>query len=78
MAEVLDEHAELAKADADIAAGERRVAEQIELIEWLAKHHHDTAMAEQLLRVFEQTLDAWREHRQLILGAIARQEGPQP
>ena len=70
------EHEHLAKADIDIAAGEKRVAEQIALIAWMARKGQDTAEAEKLLRTLERTLETWRDHRRLILEAIARQEGP--
>ncbi len=70
------EHQDLAKAEADIAAGERRVAEQILRLEELSRDSHDTTEAERLLRNFEETLEQFRVHRQLILDEIARQEGP--
>lgn len=77
MPHVWTERDHLAKADMDIAAGEKRVAEQIALIEWMTKKGQDTAEAEKLLRTLEQTLETWREHRQNILDAIARENGTQ-
>jgi hypothetical protein len=62
----------LAKADRDIAEGERRVAEQIILIEQMRKDGHDTTLAKELLRNLEQTLEQWYAHRQLILDALGR------
>jgi hypothetical protein len=60
----------LAKADRDIAEGERRVAEQIILIEQMRKDGHDTTLAKEFLRNLEQTLEQWYAHRQLILDAL--------
>ncbi|WP_114946763.1 hypothetical protein [Microvirga calopogonii] len=72
MPNVQQEREHLAKADRDIADGERRVAEQIILIEQMRKDGHDTALAEEFLRNLEQTLEQWHAHRRLILDAIAR------
>jgi len=72
------EREDLAKADIDIAEGEKRVAEQIALVERLAAHGHDLTEAKKLLQNYEQTLEAFQAHRQIILDEIARQEGPEP
>ena len=69
---------ELAKADIDIAEGEKRVGEQVALIERLANHGHDVTEAMKLLQNYERTLEEFHRHRQIILTEIARQEGPEP
>ncbi|EIM26812.1 hypothetical protein [Microvirga lotononidis] len=66
---------DLAKADIDISEGERRVAQQITLIGWMAQKRHDTEEATKLLWNYQTTLAGWREHRRLILEAIERLEG---
>jgi hypothetical protein len=66
------EREDLAKADQDIADGERRVAEQIILIERMRKDGRDTVLAEEFLRMLEQTLEQWNVHRRLILEALAQ------
>ncbi|WP_336490263.1 hypothetical protein [Methylobacterium nigriterrae] len=66
------EREHLAQADRHIAAGRRRVTDQVALIARLAQDGHDTTEARRLLMMLEETLDEWRVHRQLILGAIAR------
>ncbi len=66
------EREHLAKANRDIAEGERRVAEQIILIQRMTKRGQDTTQAERLLQNFEEALEQWRIHRQLILDAIAQ------
>jgi hypothetical protein len=72
------EREDLAKAEADITAGEKRVSEQILLIDELVRDGHDVTEAGELLQSFEDTLEQWRWHRQLILDEIRRQEGPDP
>jgi hypothetical protein len=76
MSHLWKERQDLDKADADIAAGEKRVTEQITLIERLAAEGQDTTEARKLLRNYETTLEAWRDHRRLILEEIERLEGP--
>jgi hypothetical protein len=72
MPDLHQERLDLDRAGLHIAQGERRIAEQILLIEWMRKKGHDTADAERLLQNFEQTLDTWRDHRWLIAEAIER------
>ncbi|EIM30781.1 hypothetical protein [Microvirga lotononidis] len=69
------EREDLVKAEADITAGEKRVSEQILLIKELARDGHDVTAAEKVLQNFEDTLEQWRWHRQIILEEIERQEG---
>jgi hypothetical protein len=66
------EREHLAKANRDIAEGERRVAEQIILIQQMTERGQDTTQAQQLLQNYEETLEQWYIHRQLILDAIAQ------
>jgi hypothetical protein len=59
----------LARIDRDIAEGERHVAEQIALIQWMRQECLDTTLAQNLLCHLEQILGHWHAHRQLILEA---------
>jgi len=70
------EREDLAKAEIDVAEGERRLAQQITLIQAMAKKGHDTEEATKLLWNYMQTLEQFRRHRQLSLDEIERQEGP--
>ena len=72
MPDMQQEREHLAKANRDIADGERRVAEQIILIQQMTEKGQDTALAEEFLRKLEQTLEQWHVHRRLILEALAR------
>ena len=63
----------LARAERDIADGERRVTDQIVLIEALRRDGHDVSEAEKLLQTFLETLVAWHGHRDEILVELARQ-----
>ena len=72
MPDMQQEREHLAKANRDIAHGERRVAEQIILIQQMTEKGQDTALAEEFLRTLEQTLEQWHIHRRLILEALAR------
>ncbi|WP_114945418.1 hypothetical protein [Microvirga calopogonii] len=74
MTNLQQERDELIQADRHLAEGERRIAEQIDLIQWMNKHGYDTIVAQDLLRLLEETLTIWKEHRQLIMTAIARHE----
>jgi len=65
------EAADLAKAEADVVAGERRVSEQRLRIDHLRSDGHHTALAESLLRTFESTLGEWIAHRDEIVRRIA-------
>jgi hypothetical protein len=48
------------------------VAEQIILIQQMTERGQDTTQAQQLLQNYEETLEQWYIHRQLILDAIAQ------
>ncbi|WP_201833803.1 hypothetical protein [Microvirga zambiensis] len=62
----------LAKAERDIAEGERRVTRQMILIEKLRHDGHDTVEAEHLLLTLETTLAEWQAHREEILRDLER------
>ena len=72
------ERRHLAKADCDLADGERRITDQLLLIEQLRTDGHDTTEAENLLLALRQTLEGWWEHLTLIVQAIARLERVPP
>jgi hypothetical protein len=74
MTKLAGEREQLAQADRDIAAGERRVLAQVLLIERLRRDGHDTHGAKLLLANLQGTLEAWRVHREEILRKIARLE----
>ena len=74
MLDLATEKTELAKANRDITEGEDRIAHQAELVERLRAAGQDVAAAEKLLTTLQQTLSAWKDHRDLILMAIARLE----
>ena len=74
MAELAEEREHLAKADRDIVAGEGRVSAQMRLITRLDWNRRDTSQAELLLANLQETLAAWRAHRNEILRTIARLE----
>ncbi|WP_336492134.1 hypothetical protein [Methylobacterium nigriterrae] len=76
MHDVQQERERLAEADRHIAEGRRRVTDQVALIARLAQDGHNTAEARHLLVTLEETLEEWREHRQHILGTIARLDPP--
>lgn len=73
-----DEREHLAKADRDLADGERRISAQVLMIEQLRATGHATDAAERLLLTLRETLEAWLGHRVLIVEAITRLEGTSP
>ena len=66
------EREHLAKAERDIAEGERRVTRQMLLIEKMRQDGHNTAEAEKLLLALEDTLAEWQAHREEILRELDR------
>ena len=68
------EREHLAKADRGITDGERRIFAQELLIKQLHRSGHETDGAERLLLTLRQTMEVWRDHRELILQEIARIE----
>jgi len=72
MPDIAKERADLEKADRDIQEGEARIAHQMALIEELRRDGHDTDEAEKLLWTLQQSLDAWKAHRETILGMLEK------
>ena len=66
------EREHLAKAERDIAEGERRITKQTLLIEKLREDGHDVAEAEKLLQTLQETLTEWEAHRDEILRELER------
>lgn len=65
-----NERGHLAKADRDLADGERRISAQMLMIGQLRATRHGTDAAERLLLTLRETLEAWLGHRALIVEAI--------
>ncbi|WP_046869211.1 hypothetical protein [Microvirga massiliensis] len=78
MPDLEQERLDLDAADRHLAEGERRITDLILLIEDQTAQGRDTTEARKLLRNFEQTMETWRVHRQLIADAIARAQPPDP
>ena len=70
MPDLAMERAHLAQAERDILEGETRVLRQEELVAQLQAEGHNSIEAETLLRVFRETLQAWKAHRDQILRLI--------
>ena len=62
----------LAIADRHIAEGAARIAQQAELARKLDEGGHNTTEAKDLLRVLQQSLDAFKAHRDQIFREMAR------
>lgn len=77
MLSIAEERSHLAKAEQDVAEGERRLAAQTDLAERLKRLGHDSEQAESLLLTFMETLQAWRAHRDEIRRSLARLESQQ-
>ena len=71
MAGIAKEQADLEKAERDIRDGEARVAHQRQLIDELRRDGHDTEEAEKLLWTLQQSLEAWKAHRDTIRTLLA-------
>jgi hypothetical protein len=74
MIDLEQEQEELAKADADIADGEDRLARQEELVTQLHLDGHDTTPAKELLEALRRTLEEWRSRRAQIVAVIEQAE----
>ena len=74
MADLRQEREHLILADRHLAAGQQRIVAQTALIARMTEHDYNTATARDLLRLLQQTLVTWQEHRQLIPETIARHE----
>lgn len=72
--EMARERRDLVKAEKDIVEGTQRIDQQQLLINRLVEQGHDTTQARTLLLNLEQMLDAWSEHRMLIIRRIATLE----
>ena len=72
MPNIRKEQADLARADADIEAGEKRLADQMKLIRELEKKGRSTVEAEKVRQNYADILVTFRTHRQLILDALKR------
>ncbi len=68
------ERQHLAQAENDIAEGERRVTNQILLIDEMRRDGHDTAEAERYLQTLRETLAVWYDHRDMILRELERHD----
>lgn len=66
------ERRHLAEAERDIAEGERRITNQLCLIEQMRRDGHDVTEAEKLLDLLRKTLEAWYGHRDAILQNLER------
>ncbi|WP_046862720.1 hypothetical protein [Microvirga massiliensis] len=75
MPDLEQERLDLDAADRHLAEGERRITDLILLIEDETAKGRDTTEARKLLHNFEQTMETWRVHRQLIADTIARAGG---
>ena len=60
----------LGQADQHIATAERRITKQRLLVEELRADGHDTKVAEEMLRGFQENLQTLREHREIIIKTI--------
>jgi hypothetical protein len=76
MPDLHQERLDLDMANRHLAEGARRTADLILLIEDQTAKGRDTTEARKLLRNFEQTMETWRVHRELIADAVARAEPP--
>jgi vacuolar-type H+-ATPase subunit B/Vma2 len=74
MIDLATEKRTLIKANRDIAEGEERIGRQIDLIGRLRDGGHSVVDAQALLQMLQETLQAWRGHREEILRTIARLE----
>jgi hypothetical protein len=68
----------LAEADRYIAAGEEHLNRQVLLIDERSKAGQDTADAESLLYGMRVVVQAWRDHRALVLEELARHDKSMP
>jgi hypothetical protein len=64
------ERQHLSMAEGHVTKAERVIRDQVAIIESLRCDGHDTALAEETLRIFEANLQVMREHRELIIRAI--------
>jgi hypothetical protein len=74
MADLQQEYHHLTEADRHLFEGRRRLADLSVQIAAMTSHGQDTKLAEDLRKVFEETLVQWEAHRLIILDVIARGE----
>ena len=77
MLSIAEERSHLLKAEQDVTEGERRIAEQTNLIERLKRHGHETEQAKELLVTLKETLQTWCAHRDEIRRTLAQLEDQQ-
>jgi hypothetical protein len=69
------ERQHLIEVQEHIRAGEERVVRKINLIEQLEREGHDTREARKLLEVMKETLEVFRQERDICLDEIRHSEG---
>ena len=62
----------LSLADHHIALGRSHIAAQQTLVDRLRAEGRDSAVAEELLALFQDTLAAWEAHRSLITACLTK------
>ncbi|HEX6840967.1 MAG TPA: hypothetical protein VF113_05555 [Stellaceae bacterium] len=71
MPDLAKEQADLERAERDIREGEERIANQSRIVAELRRDRHDTVEAEKLLWAMQQSLEAWKTHRDIIRSLLA-------
>ena len=66
---------DLYRAERNIVAGKKQIAEQIEFIAWLGWFNVDTAGARGLLREFERALAKHMSERELLRAQLSQWDG---
>jgi hypothetical protein len=74
MQDLATERDHLVLAERHISEGESRIAQQAGLVQRLHGAGQQVAAAQMLLENFEQILESWKDHRDLILTTIVRLE----
>ena len=72
MPDPVKEQADLDEAEQDIKKGEARISHQLALIDELRRDGHDTREAENLLWTLQQSLEAWKGHRNMIRAMLEK------
>jgi hypothetical protein len=62
---------DLAQANLSIAGCEERIREQAALVEELRREGRDATEAEHAITAMQEQIEAWCEHRRLVLSAMA-------
>jgi hypothetical protein len=66
---------QLAQADQHLTACERLLGNLVAHIDETSVRGEDTAALDRMLRLFQDTLEQWQAHQQVILDAIVRLTG---